>query len=463
MKLRTKLTVFSILLIVAAITACCIVILSFAQRSEMQDIVETGIADYNHFYSSVGQLIPYDAPSSASIKRIYLRNAFRSVDGFRAFTLRQSGEYISNNVGFDVEAQFRNDLSSPSSGDLNIQYKTVRVNGSDYFIAHAVIPIGGEAYDLSLARDISETTNQIRTLAVKCILTSLGITLAAAFVMWLIVHQSMKPVQKLKTGASELAQGHYENRIALTGKDELAELASDFNSMADAIEANIGELHEKSERQQAFINDLSHELKTPITSILLCSETLLGRKVSQETLNRSLERIYNQGKWMETLSQKLMTLTMLQGEITLQPESVMELLEAVNETTADALREKNMELILDCTMNALPMDFDLLRSALVNLVENARKASNDGQPIEIHAHGNSIEVIDHGKGIPPEEIARVTEPFYMVDRSRNKKLGGTGLGLALVKRIAEAHGAALSIDSVLGHGTTMRLTFQAPE
>ena len=249
------------------------------------------------------------------------------------------------------------------------------------------------------------------------------------------------------------------NRIAIRGRDELAELATDFNSMADAIEANIGELHERAERQQAFINDMSHEMKTPVTSILLNAEMLLGRRVAPEVFSNALERIYDQGKWLERLSQKLMTLVMLQGEIELREESVAELFEAVKGTTEGVLQEKKMELVTDCGMDTLPMDFDLMRSALANLVENAKRASSEGQAITLAAHGNVIEVIDHGKGIPVEEIARITEPFYMVDRSRSKLNGGSGLGLALVQRIVEAHGAKLAIESAENVGTTMRIVF----
>lgn len=128
-------------------------------------------------------------------------------------------------------------------------------------------------YSICLVRNISELTQNVTSLAVKCIITSATIILIATLLMRLIVVRSLKPVQKLKQGASQLAQGNYENRIELTGRDELAELASDFNSMADAIETNIAALHdssmqlrEKSQRQQTFINDLSHEMKTPVTS-----------------------------------------------------------------------------------------------------------------------------------------------------------------------------------------------------
>ncbi len=463
MKLRVKLTVLSILLITLAIAVCCALILRFAQKREMQDITEAGIADYRSFYFSLSGALSPNLPAQDDIKRSYLVNAFRSVDGFDAFTLSVDDDAISNNVGFRVEALLRDDNVTITIGDLPIRYKTVRVNGTDYFIAHATLSAGSERYNLALARDISDIVDSLRALAAQCIAVGTMVTVLAAFAMWLIVHQSLRPIQTLKDGAAKLAQGKYENRIPIAGKDELSELATDFNSMASAIEFNIDQLNEKNVRQQAFINDLTHELRTPITSILLSTETLHGRKVSPETANRSLERIYDQGKWIESLSQKLITLVMLQGEITLQPESVAVLLSAVAETTANALHESNIELLTDCSMDCLPMDFDLLRSALVNLVENARKASNGGQTIQLIAHGNEICVSDHGKGIPQEELTRVTEPFYMIDRSRNKKHGGMGLGLALVKQIAGAHGAALSIDSVLGEGTTVKLTFLSPK
>ena len=148
--------------------------------------------------------------------------------------------------------------------------------------------------------------------------------------------KSLKPVEKIKAGASQLAHGNDENRIQLAGKDELAKLASDFNAMAEAIETNMLALHdkteqlsEKTERQQAFINDLSHEMKTPVTSILLNAEMLLSRKVTEEVLEKSLEHIYSQAKWLERLSQKLMTLILLQRGIQLEEESVEALLEDV--------------------------------------------------------------------------------------------------------------------------------------
>mgnify|MGYP003218278293 CR=1 FL=1 len=438
MKLRTKLTVSCLLLLIIAIALSCAIILRFAHDRAIEDAVSTALNDLERFADSFSYPYYDNLFEKQIVQRSYVIHRFRDVTGSYEYTLRHNGEYLSNNAGFAPEALLNSGAISYEDG--RIQYRAVRVEGVDYLIAHRTVNMEREEYSVCLVRNITELTDSIRTLAIQCVMAGAGIILLAALIMWRILFRALKPVEQLKAGATELATGHYENRIAIRGRDELAELATDFNSMADAIEANIGELHERAERQQAFINDMSHEMKTPVTSILLNAEMLLGRRVAPEVFSNALERIYDQGKWLERLSQKLMTLVMLQGEIELR-------------------EEKKMELVTDCSMDTLPMDFDLMRSALANLVENAKRASSEGQTITLAAHGNVIEVIDHGKGIPVEEIARITEPFYMVDRSRSKRNGGSGLGMALVQKIAEAHGAELIIESVENEGTTMRLIF----
>ncbi|MDD4312500.1 MAG: HAMP domain-containing sensor histidine kinase [Eubacteriales bacterium] len=463
MKLRTKLTMFSILIIVLAVVICCALILSYVRNNELSDVTQTGIADFQSFSTAFQNKAGTEVPKEAIVRRSFLIGALRSVDGFEAFSLRQGDQYISNNTGFDIERFFADNESGSTEEETSVAHKILRVAGQDYFLAHAVIFLGSERYDLSFARNISAVTDEIVALAMTCAVVGLIITVLAAVAMWALVYRSMRPVNRLRSGAAELARGNYQSRIEIPGKNELSELAADFNAMADAVEANVDMLHEKTERQQAFINDLSHEMKTPITSILLSAETLLGRSVSQETLNRSLSRIYDQGKWLELLSQKLMTLVMLQGKLDLRQEHICDLFAAVKETTIDTLTEQGMSLETHCGAEIEWMDFVLMRSALVNLVMNARAASSAGEMIELRAHERVIEVIDHGAGIAPEEIARITEPFYRVDRSRSKKHGGAGLGLALVKRIVEAHEATLTIESVVSQGTRVLIAFRQPD
>ena len=124
------------------------------------------------------------------------------------------------------------------------------------------------------------------------------------------------------------------------------------------------------------------------------------------------------------------------------------------------LAARGILLKTESSVQSLNLDADLMQSVLINLVDNAGKASGAGQTILLSADEKGFSVQDHGCGIPQEEVSRVTDPFYMVDRSRSKSQGGVGLGLALVKEIVQAHNAKLEIESTVSYGTTVHVLLQ---
>ena len=197
-----------------------------------------------------------------------------------------------------------------------------------------------------------------------------------------------------------------------------------------------------------------------MTALLLNADSLQNTYLDEEEHSAALARIEHQTRWLERLVQKLLKLITLKQKPDLQSVSVPELLDRVRESTADALATRGVTLETDCRVEALNLDADLMQSVLVNLVDNASKASTEGQIVTLSADNTGFAVQDQGCGIPQEEIDRITEPFYMVDRSRSKKLGGVGLGLALVKEIVQAHGGRLEIESAVGEGTTVRMQLQ---
>ena len=461
MKLGAKLTLITTAVTAAAVLFGTVFAIGFAKQNTEKQIISTGINDFCMFYNDFSDVAFRSDPETMEGQNI-LRYQFYKTSGFEEYILEQGDATISNNTGIDVAAVLnKKGYATKTAGRFEepLRYTICRIGGQDYLTISAAINIMERALSLSLARNITQTMDAVRELAAKCAVAGAGVVIMAAAAAWFFTRRSLKPIGTLEKGASEIAAGSYERRIPVKGHDEIAMLAEQFNSMAKAISEKVGELRDTAERQRVFINGLSHELKTPVTSIMARSETLLVRDISEEDKRRSLERIYDQCAWLERLAGKLMTLTMLDGTIELRPASVPELFESVAATVADALGESGICLNRNCEMDVLTMDVDLMRSALVNLIANAKRASQRGACIELAANENSITVKDYGKGIPPEEISRVTEPFYMVDRSRSKKSGGSGLGLALVKRIAEAHYAKLEITSELGVGTTVRLLF----
>lgn len=462
MKLRTKLTIITTAVVILAVLISTLLVITFTKQHSINEITILGASDFETFYLRLQEKrtnVYLDNSERSSYS--YARYRFYNTLGRDEFILQQGDSFISNNTGIDAVkalAVYRtSELELINKSTL--RHTVCNIFGQTYFIASAEIEMEQKVYTLSIVRDVTSTMDDLNALGNKCALAGAGVIIAAALLVFWIVRRSLMPVRRLELGAIEISDGNYASRIQIKGKDEIASLAERFNRMAQAINEKVNAMGETAERQQAFINALSHEMKTPVTSIMARAETLLLRDISEADAKRSLERIYNQCAWLEKLSGKLTVLMMLQGSIEVKHESVIDLFAAVEETLRDSLDQKGISLVMDCKTDTLPIDFDLMHAALVNLVDNARKASLSGAEISLRAYDGVIEVEDSGRGIPENEIARITQPFYMIDRSRSKKNGGSGLGLALTQRIVDAHGAMLSIISKTGHGTTVKITF----
>lgn len=339
-----------------------------------------------------------------------------------------------------------------------------RKDGQHLLIVGQQIPAVTAAertYQFLMIRDISELYNNIwRQIGMFLVIFGVIVAFAINVIFW-IVKRMLKPLRDLQEAAGAISQGELGRRVRVRSGDEVGALSSSFNQMAEQIECQMKELEQVSERRKQLLGSLAHELKTPMTSIIGYSDTLLHVKINEEQQKKALRHINNECRRLERLSGKMMNLLELYNNdsICMEHYPVARLLAQVEEIEKYHLKAKGISLTVECSMDTLYMDVDLMESLLVNLVDNAMKASEEGSRIEIIAAGNRITVKDYGKGIPEEEIPRITEAFYMVDKSRSKKNGGIGLGLALCSQIAKLHGAELEIKSELGVGTEISAVF----
>jgi len=301
------------------------------------------------------------------------------------------------------------------------------------------------------------------------LICTVGIAVGAVLIV-ILMRRATKPLITLKNMTRRIAEGEYGERLTIYNYDEVGELAFNFNRMSEAVQSHIAKLEDTAHRQQLFVGGVTHEFKTPMTSMMIHTDTLLTADLTAEESKNSLRHIYEQCRWMERLSQKLLKLLTLEEKLDLHPVQIQDLFSDVFESTVEMLKLRNTPLVIECDIESLEMDYDLMKSLLVNLIENASRASENGQKIQLRAyshtyniysniHYNVIEISDCGRGIPKDEIDRVTDAFYMADRSRSKKMGGSGLGLALVKSIADAHRARLEIESEPVVGTTVKVSF----
>jgi len=329
-------------------------------------------------------------------------------------------------------------------------------------------------YQLITSYDITSTYtlfdadfNQIRIISIVSALIIAGILL-------LLVRTLLHPLQNLSSTTRQIASGNLKKRVRVQGNDEVAEVAQNLNLMADSIEQSVTALKRLAESRQVFIGNLTHEMKTPLTSILGLADLLrVRREVSDNERQEFANIIVNETKRLQGLSGKLMELLSV-GSIapTLECIDLQELSDELDVSLQPVLATQHATLVFevpeDPSEHTILADQELLQSLIYNLVDNAIKASGKDstiifrvQAITLQAEKKiRISIIDNGIGIPADQIQQLTEPFYMLDKARTRKHGGAGLGLALCYEIAKSHGSNLLIQSELGEGTCASVDFE---
>jgi len=308
--------------------------------------------------------------------------------------------------------------------------------------------------------DIGKTIMRQETMQqhfMRCYLAAMAVGM---ILLGLLSALLTRPLKRMSKAARRMAEGDYGERFAPLGRDEIGQLAESFNLMAGAVEEKIGELSKAAREKEDFVANFAHELKTPLTSIIGYADTIYQKELSREEIRKASWHIWNEGMRLEALSLKLMDLTVLgRQEFILEEMPADELLWDVSEGFAQLFREKQIVFELEADPAYIRVDYDLLKTLLINLVDNAVKAG--GTRIEMSGRREGAKyricVRDNGCGMEEEELSRITEAFYMVDKARSRKQHGAGLGLSLAERIAGVHGGELIFKSRKGAGTEVAL------
>lgn len=294
-----------------------------------------------------------------------------------------------------------------------------------------------------------------------------GVMVFTAFFSYIIAYHLTKPLSRLSKVARKISEGDLSIRAGIESNDEVGELAADIDDMAENLEANIEELNDAVRRQEDFVGNFAHELKTPLTSIIGYADMLRSRKLSQETVFGAANYIFTEGKRLEGMSFKLLELLVTkQQNVVLKKIDAEYFFDEIKGALTPIMDKDNINLSINAEAGYIEADMDLFKSVLFNLADNARKATDGKIDARIDIAGRVednryiITVTDNGSGIPKEEVDKITEAFYMVDKSRAREQGGAGLGLALCKQIMEVHEGTMDIRSKEGEGTTFVLTLK---
>lgn len=268
-----------------------------------------------------------------------------------------------------------------------------------------------------------------------------------------------KRLRRIRSSMRIIRSGDYSHKVQMGGHDELTLLGDEFDALTEKLQAS-------EEQRRRFVSDASHELKTPLASIKLLSDSILQNDMDADTVKEFLEDIGNEADRLNRMSVKLLSLSKIEagGESSLEIVNVIPTIERVSRMLTALASEQKVKIIHDFKA-ACPVliQQDDLYQIIFNLVENGIKYNTPGGTLTITTTTEDdnavLKFIDTGVGIPEESLSKIFERFYRVDKARSRKSGGSGLGLSIVKDMVERNAGTIEVSSKTGEGTVFTVVF----
>lgn len=457
MKLWQKIFLYTLILVMLAVGVTSILLLENSYSLAMNQRKQSAYSEHEFFISNFKSMVITERLKENSVvldeakverlmKEIMEEDAGSStifLDGNREQICANKKEEIPEELLALVEKETVTCMQG--KGKKMYTASQERIESVDYYFV--------------TVQDISDVIEIHEDMLQRIRIISMGCAIGIAVILLIVVKLLLLPLQKMNAGTKAIAQGEYEKRIPEAGSDELSELAHNMNSMAEAVEKNVKALEDVAENRKQFIDNLAHEMKTPLTSILGFADLLQIKKdISEEGRIEYAGIIKEEASRMRTLSGKLMELiTVGEANVEWEKEEMQALFDEIGASLKVVAEKQNMILSCESEPGELIIDRELFKSLIYNLVDNSIKASNEGGRIRVDGYfiGEEFVIIveDEGIGIPTEELEKITQAFYMVDKARSRKKGGAGLGLALCAEIVEIHQGTMKFESEIHQGT----------
>lgn len=340
-------------------------------------------------------------------------------------------------------------------------HRIAQSKGRHYFQAVSHISISNRDLYVETLTDISEIYFNRDSYCGIFRIILLIVAMVSSLVLVLFSKFLTRPLVKLSDAAKEIAGGNFSKRVEMSSTGEVRELSESFNTMAENIESYTDKLKKAAQDRDDFVANFTHELKTPLTSVIGYADMLRTYELDADKRRECADYIYREGKRLEKLSANLLEIIVMENsEIKCVNLNTEHLIKELRGSVAFLLKKYGLKLHVKYEKAYIFAEPSLLKTLLYNLIDNACKASQKGQGItlfgKIDGDRYRFSVADCGRGIPKAELEKIIQPFYMVDKSRSRKMGGAGLGLALCNEIARLHGSALTIESEENVGTTVQ-------
>lgn len=413
----------------------------------------------------------YSAADSSDASK-HMAEIVQTYSGHLGIDSRSRNYYILNgDTGAVLEGSGSEDLAITPNITTAISGEEgyISVQSADYM--DVAIPISGSTGNyIVYIIDNKSSVRELSSAMFKIILEALLVGLIIATLLSLLLAKTMvTPIQSLTRAAERVAAGDFSQKPNLDSKDEIGILTQTFNSMAVQLENTLDDLKKSEQMRRDFVANVSHELRTPITSIRSYTETLMeNNDLPQQTQHNFLSVILKESDRMTNIVSDLLTLSRFDaGSIEFQFErfSIEKTIRDVYNSILMEAQKHNHRFSLEFK-SELPQiigDSYRIEQVLLNMVSNAIKYTKDGGKILIFAGSKEdkvwVSVRDNGIGIPEQDVPKVFDRFYRVDKARSRESGGTGLGLSIANEIVTRHNGTMELKSKVGKGTTITVTF----
>ncbi|CAB4576415.1 unannotated protein [freshwater metagenome] len=320
-------------------------------------------------------------------------------------------------------------------------------------------------YSLFLLFPLDKEEETIGIIRSAVLATGIFLIFGLLILVWYLTRSVLAPVRKTANAAEKLRMGLLNERVPVSGEDDLAKLAGSFNSMAASIQQQIGQLEQMSRLQKRFVSDVSHELRTPLTTVRMAADVLYESRdqYTGETA-RAAELLSTQIERFEILLSQLLEISRFDAgvaDLSLTSINIKDLIEKTADSLSNLLAKQETPVVITGTAPNIDLDQRRIERVLRNLISNASEYG-EGKPIEVEIGSDddaiAVVVKDKGAGLKPGESSLVFNRFWRADPARARTTGGTGLGLAIALEDARLHSGWLDAWGAPGKGTMFRLT-----
>ena len=472
MKFWKKIFLYSLILFLLLFNGGGIILIEKIHNENLNTAIKSLMYKYLNvesvMYLNSDYLMDIDVDSESNMKNwidiIINGYSLNNVEQYNTELYSMTNKEIASDLKEKIRGK-REEILHAKENEKSFIIRTI--NNKKYAFVSSIVNLKNRDFKLIISKDIQYVYRERINNYKFFIIIDLIMLIILSVGMYIISKKLTNPLVKLSNISKDIAKGKYNIRAEENNKnDEIGVLEHNFNLMIDVIENNIEELKYLNESKQRFIDSLNHEIKTPITSIIGYSELLLKNNVSEEIKIKALKYINSEAKRLETLNSTLLKLTLMREEKkNLSKVDLKDAVISVRNILIYKMKVKNINLDIKIEDINIWVDKELFEVLLTNIIDNSIKASDTNSIIEIEGYYINdkneyiLKIKDRGIGIPKEDLDKILEPFYMVDKARTRKNNGIGLGLSICSEICNMHNISLNIKSELNMGSEVTLGF----